>query len=408
MDELTTGYYFVTATNYGTKTAMGTITFSNATCQYNIFASLASSGKTNCSATASGNTWKEITLANGTTCYFGWLLSSFNVSADRDCGSEKIKITYNESNLQNATIYNLWVENIGSTTTTTSSSTGEEEEGQQATTTTTIPTVKYLNITSYPSIVSVTQGTNKTENVTVMNINNNLTQRVNLTLISVDSNWYSIYPSSVTIANKSSYTYTVKFIIPENATVKDYSSAKFFAESSYGGVTKGFTLRVTPGTKLQSQISANLSTYKTEIQNLEKEINKTKNQNNTDAKTFFNQLKERFNQASNYYNQSEYKSAYDLLSDIESLLNKTKTALAMESSKSISINLGDWGKWVIIGVIAVVAVVLGYLFWPTPSGGYKPQKGFLPEFKKEDKKTMISEQLEKLKEKWRKAQEKKE
>jgi hypothetical protein len=407
VDERDTAYFNITATNYGPIPANGNITFSS--CQYATISAIAkTSGGTNCSAEKTGSTFYTIQLAgNGSTCFFAWSISGNNVSEDETCSG--MQITYTEPNLRNITGIYIEVNNVPVTTTTTVSS-SEEEGGQQATTTTTIPSVtqKYLNITSYPLIVSVAQGANKTENVTVMNINNNLTQRVNLTLISVDSNWYSVYPSSVTIANKSSYTYTVKFMIPENATVKDYSSAKFFAESSYGGVTKGFTLRVTPGTKLQSQISANLSTYKTEIQSLEKEINKTKNQNNTDAKTFFNQLKDKFNQASNYYNQGEYKSAYDLLSDIESLLNKTKTALAMESSKPISIDLGDWGKWVIIGVIAVVAVVLGYLFWPTPGGGYKPQKGFLPEFKKEDKKTVISEQLEKLKEKWRRAQEKKE
>lgn len=409
VSEVTTGYYFVNATNYGPKTAMGSIVFSNASCANNIFGTEASTSS--CSATASGNTWKEINLGNGTSCYFGWKLTFFNVTGDRSCGVNNIKITYNESNLQNATIYNILVEDedVGGGTTTTASEGGTEGE---TSTTTTIPivTIKYLNITSYPSVVSVTQGANKTENVTVKNINNTLTQKVNLTIILIDSTWYNIYPSvGVTIANKSSYTYNATFMIPENATVKDYSG-KFFAESSYGGTTQDFTLRVVPGIELQSQISVNLSSYQTEIQNLEKEINKTKNQNNTEAKTLFNQLKEKFNQASSYFNQSDYRSAYDLLDDIESLLNQTRTALSIGPGTSIGIGFIDWkdlGKWIIVAVVAVVAIVLGYLFWPT-SGGYKPQKVYVPEVKKEDKKTIISGQFEKLKEKWKKAQERKE
>jgi hypothetical protein len=418
LDEITTSYYYVTATNYGTKPAMGSITFSNSTCQYAIFESTASSGMTNCSGTVSGGTWKEINVPNGTTCYFAWKITTYNVSTDRSCGPDVLKITYNESNLQNVTISNLYVyDDDGGGTTTTTVSSSENEGGVQdtttitTTTTTTIPTVKYLNITSYPSVVSIAQGSNKTENVTVNNINNTLTQTVNLTVLFINSTWYSIYPSSgVTIANKTSYTYNITFMIPDNTTVKDYSG-KFFAESSYGGVTQAFTLRVTPGTKLQSQISANLSSYKIEIQNIEKELNKTKNQNNTEAKNLFSQLKQKFSQASSYANQSDYRSAYDLLDDIESLLNQTKTALSLSGSKGfgLGINLGDLkglSIWIIIAVVAIVAVVLGYLFWPT-SGGFKPQKEYLPEVKKDDKKTTINEQLEKLKEKWRRAQESK-
>jgi hypothetical protein len=77
------------------------------------------------------------------------------------------------------------------------------------------------------------------------------------------------------------------------------------------------------------------------------------------------------------------------------------------SSKGIgigSINWKDLSKWVIIGVVAIVVIVLGYLFWPI-SGGFKPQKVYTPESK--DKKTIITEQFDKLKDKWKKAQERK-
>jgi hypothetical protein len=358
----------------------------------------------------SGATLENITLtsigANGTTCYVWWTITASATGGDGTSTVQGSTATYFDSSLSVPITVTTEEEETATTTTASSS-----DQGDQTTTTATqAVTIKYLNITSYPSVVSVTQGANKTENVTVKNINNTLTQKVNLTIILIDSTWYNIYPSvGVTIANKSSYTYNVTFMIPENATIKDYSG-KFFAESSYGGTTQDFTLRVVPGIELQSQISVNLSSYQTEIQNLEKEINKTKNQNNTEAKTLFNQLKEKFNQASSYFNQSDYRSAYDLLDDIESLLNQTRTALSIGPGTSIGIGFIDWkdlGKWIIVAVVAVVAIVLGYLFWPT-SGGYKPQKVYVPEVKKEDKKTIISGQFEKLKEKWKKAQERKE
>ena len=392
----------ITAANYGPLPANGNITFDS--CQYATITALATGG-TNCSsASKTGSTFYNIgLLGNGSACYFAWSILGNNIS-DNDKTCSYVSIWYSEPNLNNITIRTLTIEleETSATTTTVSS----EDGGEQATTTTTtIPTVKYLNITSYPSIVSVPQGSNKTENVTVNNIHSNITQKVNLTILFINSTWYSIYPSSeVTIKNKTSYTYNVTFMIPENTTVKDYSG-KFFAESSYSGVTQAFTLRVIPGTKLQSQISINLSSYKIEIQNLEKELNKSEYENYTDAKKLFNQLKETFNNASNCFNQSDYRCAYDLLDDMESLLNQTKTALSLGPSKKIGIgNWKDWGKWIIVAVVAIVAVVLGYLFWPTP-GGFKPQKGYVPEAK--DKKTIINEQLEKLKEKWRRAQERK-
>lgn len=410
MDESAYSYFNITVINYGPLTANGNLVFSNSSCSY---ADIAAYGTSNCTgATISGNTWTNLGLnGNGTkVCYFAWKITGFNVTNDRTCSD--LQVTYSEPNLANITGITIRVYDLdtGGTTTTTVSSDNDNGNNQQTTTTTTVPTVKYLNITSYPSTVSVAQGTNKTENVTVKNIHVNITQKVKLTIMTINSTWYSIYPSSeVTIANKSSYTYNITFMILENETVKDYSG-KFFAESSYGGTTQSFTLKIIPGAKLQSQISVNLSNYQTEIQDLEKELNETKNKNNTEAKTLFNQLKEKFNQASNYFNQSDYRSAYDLLDDIESLLNQTKTALSGGTVGGKGIGPIDWkglGKWIIVAVVAVVAIVLGYLFWPT-SGGFKPLKGYSPQPKKEDKKTIIIGQFDKLKEKWKKAQESKE
>ncbi len=408
LTEGATTYVNITATNYGPSIANGNISF--ASCSYATITPL-SSGGTNCSLNrdTSNNRYYNIGLgANGASCYFAWSVLGNNVSSDSSCTG--VLIWYNEPNLNNVTINTLTVQDEEGDVTTTTVSSSDGNDQTATTTTTIVPAVKYLNITSYPSTVSVAQGANKTEKVTVKNIHANITQKVKLTIMTINSTWYSIYPSGeVTIANKSSYTYNVTFMILENETVKDYSG-KFFAESSYGGTTQSFTLKIIPGAKLQSQISVNLSNYQTEIQDLEKELNETKNKNNTEAKNLFNQLKEKFNQASNYYNQSDYRSAYDLLDDIESLLNQTKTALSGGTIGGKGIGPIDWkglGKWIIVAVVAVVAIVLGYLFWPT-SGGFKPLKGYSPQPKKEDKKTIITGQFDKLKEKWKKAQESKE
>jgi hypothetical protein len=391
-------YYNITAINYGPLIANGSITFSNSSCAYaDIVAD-----NTNCTgASKTGNTWSYINLsANGTkVCYFSWKITAFNVTEYQYC--ENLQITYSEPNLANITGIKINVDNYpnATTTTTISSEQGEEE----TTTTTTIPqvTLKYLNISYYPSLVSVEQGSNKTERVTVSNINNTLLQHVNLTILDIDSKWFSVNPSTrVRIENNTSYNFSVTFNIPENATVKDYAG-KFYAESFYGSDTKTFTLRVTPGKRMQSEILANLSSYQSQVLELEKQLNESKKKgwNNTEAENLLKQLKEKLNQAFNYVNSSDYWSAYDLFDEIESLINQTK--VAMLRSEIIK-GFWEWGKWVVIAIVIVVAIVLIYLFWPV--SGFKPEKEYAPE--KKEEKIMLKEKLEKLKEKWRKAQEK--
>jgi hypothetical protein len=399
--------YNISVKNYGWATAYSEkIRFIKGT----RISSVTSPGKSaNCPIDDMTN--ENITLAsigaNGTTCYIWWTITASTTSGDGTSIVNGTNAAYFDSYLP--VPITVTREEEEETTTTASSSDGDGE------TTTTIAastvTLKYLNITSYPSTVSIPQGGNKTENVIVKNINNTLAQQVNLTVQDIDSAWFSVNPSTkVKIENSTNRTYSVNFSIPENATVKDYTG-KFSAYSFYDTDTKTFTLRVTPGAKLQSEITLNLSRYQSEFKELEIQLNESKKKgvNNTEAENLFNQLKEKLNQALNYINTSDYKSAYDLCDDIESLLNQTKTALS--KGKAIG-DFWKWGKWVIVAIVAVVFVIVSlYLFWPTP--GFKiekphflQKKEFVPEEKKE--KSVLQDKFEKLKEKWKKAQEKKE
>jgi len=409
--EVQTTYFNTTATNYGPVVANGNITISS--CPYATITALKSSeGGSNCSITASnidGSKFYNIGLAgNGTACYFAWKIVASNVSGDQDC---PMQVTYSEPNLRNIT--GITLEIWDNSTTTTATTESSDNAGQQQTTTTTIPasnvTLKYLNITSYPSTVSITQGGNKTENVIVKNINNTVAQLVNLTVQDIDSKWVTVNPSTmIKIENNTNRTYNVTFDIPENATVKDYTG-KFYAMSIYGTDTKTFTLRITPGLKMQSEIALNLSQLQTEVKELEKQLNESKKagSNNTEAENLFNQLKQKLNEALVYEDAKDYKSAYDLIDDIENLLNQTKTA--MSKGKTVQSFLG-LNKWIIIAILAVVVgVVLLYLFWPTPGFGIK--KGYVPEKKifqpEKEEKTLLQDKFDKLKERWKKAQERK-
>ena len=254
-----------------------------------------------------------------------------------------------------------------------------------------------MNITDYPSLVSVEQGENKSVSVTVKNINDTVDQSVSLSILNLTSSWYSVDPSFATINHGNSRNFNVTFKIPENASVMDYKGM-FKAYSSYGSTFQRFTLRVTPGAKLQAEIVANLSSFRNETVSLEKAINQSKAQGYdvSEAENLLNQTKLKLKQALNYLNQSDYRSAYLLLDDIENLLNQTKEALIKATSQK-GFNVWKWLKWVGIAIAIGGAGFLVYLLWPTPT--YKPEKGYVYKRKKDEIREKIEEQAKKIKEK---------
>jgi hypothetical protein len=219
----------------------------------------------------------------------------------------------------------------------------------------------------------------------------------------------------VKLKRAESYTFDVTFNIPENATLGDYSG-KFNATSFYqhptknitfiyATVLKDFTLKVLPGEKLKAEIEANLSSFKSDMESLEQEINQSKKQgyNTSEVKNLLSQLKAKINEAYDYIDAGDYLSAYNLLDDIESLMNQTRNALAELKPTGVFVaNWWDWGKWVVVGVVAVVIGLLGYMLWPT-STGYKPKR----EYPRMEVKDRVNEMFRKLGEKWKKIKERK-
>ena len=117
-------------------------------------------------------------------------------------------------------------------------------------------------------------------------------------------------------------------------------------------------------------------------------------------------MKEKFKQALNYRDDGDYKSAYELFDEIDTLLNETRVSLE-EAGLPSGGGWWSWFKWVIVAVVGVAALFVGYLFWPT-STGFEPGKKFVVKTKREVVKDGLGEQYKKLKEKWSKIREKEE
>lgn len=401
-------YFNATAVNYGPLTATGLLELQNGTTNYcNIIAHEVRTPGGTCGTitVANGDTF-TVAISEGEVCEYSWKITSIggNITSDKYCYPDLLAYDLGFGNITSITItVNDVDENVTTTTTTTTSEDGaggngdeDEDEGEESI---------YLEIKTYPSTVSIEQGKNKTESVLVKNINITEWQTVTLTVTGINSSWYDIAINKKMIDPEKMYTYYVTFLIPDNATVKNYACT-FKASSSFDTVSKSFTLEVTPGPEMQTDINVTLSDYESNISTLETQINQSRDEghNTTIAESKLSELKAKFKQALEYRDVNDYKSAYELFDDIDTLLNETRTAL--EEAGLPSGDWWKWGKWVVVAVVGVVAIFLGYLFWPT--AGYEPGKQFVIKTKREVVKDGLSAQYQKLKEKWSKIREKEE
>jgi hypothetical protein len=362
----------------------------------------------NCGAsgTPSSNVTISSVAANGTqTCYVAW-----TITASSSGGSNRSVIS-----VSNAAYFSVlphyYTVTTPSTSTTTTTATTDVTTAATTTAATTTTTVapSYLEITSYPSTVTLEQGNSTTQWVKVKNTNKTISQSVTLSVLSLNTSWYNIPAPTVTIPANGTNSYLVKFNVSIDAGVGDYNG-KFNASSRYGSVLKSFVLTVTPSIETKRQINFTIAEYQSQLTLLETQINDTndKGYNTSEADKKFSELKNKINSAINYRNNGDYKSAYQTFITIDNLFNETRTALSLATLPKTGIGFGDWwgwGKWIIIGVAGVAAGFLGYLFWPTP--GYHLEKGYAPQPKVEVR-SRFKDRLEKLRERWNKIREKKE
>jgi len=384
VNNTTTNYIYVNISNYGPLAASCTnITF-NESCRY----SVSYLGYTGCvlcdhaDATSSGISWITISpAAYSSSCLVWWKITPGMAESYPQCTYGNIWAdSSNQWFNPNGINVTMTVTAAATTTTTTTATTVSSNEGTSGTTGTTNRTATallYLDITSYPSTVSIEQGGNKTETIKVKNINKTITQNVKLEIFGIeDSSWYSIVPSTyVPITNQSEYTFFVAFNIPKSTAVNDYP-ALFKASSSYNYTKKNFVLEVTPGEETKTQITLNISNYKTQILSLEKELNQSKSKgvNVSEAESLFSQLKQKITSVDAYIALGDFDSAYDLLDDIEILINQTKSAMKVGSKLNIGkiLNWQSLLKWGVVGGAVAGIAFFGYLFWPTPLE-YKPE-----------------------------------
>jgi len=407
--------FLVNVTNYGPLPASSAVIRFNTTklggaCSLSV-AATSNNGLCGSTSTSSANFTISPAGYASSLCQVWWTITASGT--EETCTGNIIgENTTNPWFNPRGTDLTISVTTVATTTTTATTALTSDGNGGTSgdgTTTTTTIELEYLNISSYPSTISVEQGGNKTESVKVKNINETVDQSVKLEIFGIEEeDWYEITPStSVSITTGSEYTYSVSFIIPENQTVDDYSGM-FKASSSYSSDKEDFTLKVTPGTEMKEEISLNITTYKSDIQTLEEQINQSKEQgyNVSEAETLLSQLKGKMTEVESYVDADDYGSAYDLLDDIKTLIDQTRTAL-LEANPTLRGDWWGWGKWIIIAAIGIGVAFVGYMFWPTPTG-YKPEGKYPEKIEEGEIRDRIRKGFERLKEKLRNLRKKKE
>jgi len=411
-------YYNVSVVNYGPLNAGGNLTMSS--CSYATIEAYAANDS-KCYSSRSGRSFlfdssdsAETVDGNGTeVCEFSWKITSTNnVTGDKTCSG--IEVVASDVNFGSIT---------GISITIRDTDTDEEEEGdggldggdESTTTTTTTSTtttilaeeLTYLDIVSYPSMIFIPQGESNITVIKVKNTNETIDQNVTLSIENINSTWYTIIPNeSVVIESNETKSFTIKFFIPNETEIKTYEG-KFKASSEKDVVYANFTLRVEPNESKKVEINNTFLIIESKILSLENDLNQTKEKgyNTTEVESKFAELKQKLQNAKDAISRDDYFTAYQLIGEMETLLNETR--IKLEEAKSVGGDGIGWLKWVlmVLGVIGIGLLV--YLFWPveekpkTPSFLEAPRYDmkrkkfvFKPKSKSKEKKNI----LEKLKE----------
>ncbi len=380
----TTARFYVNITNYGPLTsnaALNTIGFTESCSNYSVSGST-SNVQGNCSLSGTSTNPYNVSVTGNASCLVWWTITTTSSGSGSACTGNITNVGY----WFNSLTPSVTVSDTASSS-STSTSTSTTTTTTNATTTTT-----NLEFTKAETLVFVQQNSTNTTEVEVKNTGNT-TQNITFKIENISSSWYSLNATTASLAVGKTAGFKITFDVG-NADVKDYLG-KYNASSTSKTITKDFALRVLPAPAKQLEINDTFALLKLNATKLEEEINqsKAKGINVTLAEQKLNELKATISQAETYINQGDYFSAYQLFTDIKTLMDDTKSELA--KAKAVVESGKKRFRWIIIGVgAAVIGIgVLAYMFWPTKPG-YHQEKGFTQ--KKEES------LWDNLKEKWEK------
>lgn len=245
-----------------------------------------------------------------------------------------------------------------------------------------------LSFTEVESLIYITQNSSNSSLVKVKNIGNK-TQTISFLIENIDSSWYSINSTKVTLSVNEETAFLITFSIGD-IKIGNYSG-KFKVNSTEKTISSEFVLKVLPSESLIKEIEDSLKLYEEEYVNLLKEIAKKKEEgyNVSVAEKKLVDLKSLIDKARSYLENKKYYEVYEMFDEIKTLLDVANNELKL-AEKIPAPSIFQPTNWLIYGgiVTGCAALILIYLFWPTEEVAYEKVKPT----KKED----LFEKLKKL------------
>ncbi len=432
------GSYFefdVAVRNYGPLTADNAqIQFHKGTCPITISTPSFSGSCTSVSGGGSNGVW-TIDLAGNTStpCYLTWRLTGNNVSSSTSCSS--LNVTVNNANsFGNITGISLTVVNLD--TTSDSSNTGTSGssctsdancaenyyckdgvctlltcgENEHIVDHKCVAYVDKIEITEYEELIYIDVGGENSTYVTVKNTGDRRYD-AKITVALDDDIGYSITPSSCPLTSGAYCVFTVKFNA-SNKTLLGSHSGTFKAyklgDDSISN-SKNFTVYVLPTESRKLSLKNMFSDLQTQLSEAEEKYLEIKSSglvskaNATAVEVLINTSKTLISEINSSINNDDYVSAESKLLDLNITLERIKKKIKeleiekIIATKSFYSNI----KWILVGVIVIVAVIGIIIYALLPPEGYHVKHGYTPKGQglKERIKKGLKEILEKMKRK---------
>jgi len=233
----------------------------------------------------------------------------------------------------------------------------------------------------YVKSIYLLQGTSNTTPVTVRN-SGSFDALMSLATKDIEGAWSSITPANATINAGQTSDFTVKFNVPANAVVRNYTG-KYSVSADTEIAADYFYLIVLPTEATKSEINATILNYTNTLQELIKRLNVTMFPvtNSTELKLAGEKLDlaaSLFSQAKDHISRGDYVKANELVLQAKSLLDAAdaliKTVETQQGGRKFENIL------TVAGIVAGVTLVglLVYMLLPEP--GYSQSKGYtIPE-----------------------------
>ena len=231
-----------------------------------------------------------------------------------------------------------------------------------------------LTITSFPSETRIVQNASGTAAITVKNVGLTNFTGIRIYVDGVPQDWYSQLAAQ-DVGAGAEKTYSIIFNIPASAPPISYP-INYVANNSVATKSASASLLVIPSNQTAAQIVTNISDYVLRFNRLSILFNQTKaaGANLTEAEALMNQTRSLLEKANAYIKAGDYFNAYQLISQIDSLL-KSAEAKITEAKQNLSQQGGSWLWIVVIAFVIGIVGFVAYLALP-PKHGFTPEAGY--------------------------------